>query len=225
VNGAVAVPPELAPLVTDGSGCAIVGAGEQAAVAFAWDPAGCAPAQVNWCASAGEGERGERLIAPAGSGLWRRAPLPAADALFELDQAERRVLVVGRAGTDELAESLAARSVGVTAVERLKRDLLAAAACVVMPGAPGEPLPAEAPAVLAAGRILVTTPRPPAFGLRPGIDHCLGQTRNDLVDLAEAVIRHRDAFAAMRAYARVAAERHRASRVLRDLMVDLELGL
>ena len=54
----------------------------------------------------------ERLIAPAGEGLWRLAPWPAADALFELPppvgeravvtgaDAAARELIVRRAATD-----------------------------------------------------------------------------------------------------------------------------
>jgi hypothetical protein len=47
----------------------------------------------------------------------------------------------------------------------------------------------------------------------------------EVVDLTTSVFRHWDAFAAVRVHGRIAAERHRASRVLADLRVDLELGL
>jgi hypothetical protein len=69
------------------------------------------------------------------------------------------------------------------------------------------------------------TPTNPAFGLRPGIDHCQARTPEALADIAEGTLRHWDAFRAMRVHARIAAERHRTSRVLGDLMVDLELDL
>ena len=130
---------------------------------------------VRWLDGVPEGGRpdGERLIAPAGEGLWRTAPWPAADALFELEPAaEGDAIVVGAdpAARDAVAERAAARGVAVEPVERLDAGRLAGAACVVFADAPGHALtastrlatapptgalPARAFAVLAARRFLI----------------------------------------------------------------------
>ena len=164
-----------------------------------------------------------RMIAPAGEHPWRHAPWPAADALFELDAEGGTVLVVG--DDPGIASELAGRPLEILSAPRLDLARLESAGVVVIAQERGAPLPAEAPAVLAAGRVLVTTPCDPLYGLRPGIDHLSGDGPEEIADLATSATLHWEAFGSMRTYARIAAERHRASRVLSDLLVDLELGL
>jgi hypothetical protein len=188
-------------------------------VAFAWDGAAPPGADVVWSASGGQAAPGARVIAPAGSGLWRRAPWPAADSLFELDAAGEAIVVCGPLRT-RVAALLGERDLPVEAVGRLTAAACRGASVVVATG-DGDAMPAEAPAVLAAGRVLVTGRVTHAFGFRGGIDHCIGTSAEDLADLAESALRHWDAFHGMRVHGRVAAERHRASRVLRALAFDL----
>jgi len=215
-----------AGLVCAGSGFPVVGDGDERhgdAPAVSFSPE--VLADVNWLRGTSEGGREGRTIATAGERLWRRAPWPAADALFEWSPSGANVAVVGDGEAAAVVERLREGGVEVDSVPRLATRELEAAAVVIFAGAAGDPLPAEVPAVLAAGRILVTTPRSPDFGLRAGIDHCVGPGAGDLADLALSAARHPRAFESMRAYGRLAAERHRASRVLADLAADLELGL
>jgi hypothetical protein len=77
--------------------------------------------------------------------------------------------------------------------------------------------------VLAARRILVVRQPSASFGLLPGIDHLSARTAAGAAQLAAAAVLHWDAFAAIREFARVAAEPHRASTVYARLAHDLEL--
>ena len=210
---------DAAGLACAGSGFPVVEEARADGVSVSFSPD--RPADVMWLSRAATD--GGRVIAPSGEGLWRRAPWPAADDLFKWQPDGNGILVVG--DDEVLLGRLRDEGADVVAADTLGPGDLGAAGVVVFPGAAGEPLPAEAPAVLAAGRILVTTPRSPDFGLRPGIDHCVGPSSGDLADLALSATGHPRAFESMRAYGRVAAERHRASRVLAALATDLELGL
>jgi len=214
----------LTELVLAGSGIA---EDERAGdIRFAWDAGDRHDVPLVWVPRPPERNADARLVAPAGDRLWRRAPWPAADALFDLDApADRSVLVLDDGLADEVARSLEGRRLPVTRAARLTRPALEAAAIVVFAGEKGDSLPGEVPSILASGRVLVMTPRTPGLGFRPGLDHCSGETPVMLAELAGSVLRHWDAFESMRVHARIAAERHRASRVLRDLAVDLELGL
>lgn len=200
---------------------------EDAAVAALTGLTTDAGAAVAWSPAARDAAPGERLIAPGGEGLWRRAPLPAADELFELAApgAGTHVLVAGgpeerRAG---LAEDLAARGVAATAAARLDRERLEGAAVVLMVADPRAPLPSLAPAVMAAGRILVAPRSRPSFGFQPGTDHLAYDDDSAAAAWADAAARAPEAFAAVTVLARVAAEAHRASRVLHRLATDLAL--
>jgi hypothetical protein len=217
---------EVAGLVFAGSGLPVA-APSEADVRFEWDVSAIADTGVLWVARAAEGRSGARVIAPCGDGLWRRAPWPAADTLFDLDPPTReQALVIGDGpAAAELAGMLETHGVAVARAARLSAGELEAASVVVLAGEPDEALPGEAPAVLAAGRVLATSPRSALFGFRPGIDHCCGETPAALANLVESVLRYWDAFGSMRAHGRIAAARHRSSRVLRDLETDLELGL
>lgn len=193
---------------------------------FEWDGSEAPRSDVLWLARPGVGRAAGRVIGPAGGGLWRYAPWPAADVLFDLaPPTGDAAVVIGEGAAAEVSSMLETRGIAVTRASRLGVSELESASVVVFPGEPGGPLPGEVPAVLAAGRVLVTSPCLPAFGFRPGIDHCQRTGPEGLASLTESVLRHWEAFGAMRAHARRAAERHRASRVLRDLLVDIELGL
>lgn len=164
------------------------------------------------------------VIAPNGDGLWRRAPWPVNDALFELDlpaepaiavaveDAGRRAGLLDRIGGEAPAEGC----------ERLTADVLERAGVVVM-SASGERFPARAFAVLAARRVLVLDRLPAAFGLLAGRDHVQAGTDAEALQAAVSAIRHPRSFGWMRELGALAAERHRASRVYARLATDLEL--
>ena len=183
-------------------------------------------AGVVWRATPGDAAAGVRTIAPGGAGLWRRAPLPAADALFGLPAArgDAGVLVAGGA-TDARADAVAALTaagVEARAVAVPAPPDLVGAALVVLVGTPGEPLGALAAPVLAAGRVLVAPRAAPAFGFAAGVDHLAYHDTDELARLAVAAHRHREAFAPVAILGCVAAEAHRASTVLARLAADLE---
>ena len=169
----------------------------------------------------------ERLIAQTGDGLWRVAPWPVADALFDLEPpgAEAGVLVAGgeEQRREDLRATVAAGGVPVVARERLALADLRAAAVLILPSAPEAPLPARAIVVLAAGRLLVTARCRPAFGLQSGIDHLAATTNGEAARLAGAALRFPRAFSSLRAFGRLAAAPHRASLVYRRLLADVTL--
>jgi hypothetical protein len=157
---------------------------------------------------------------------WRRAPLPAADALAELRETSGAgVLVVGgeEAERKSAEQTLRARAVPVRVAPRLTRAELASAAVVAMLGAPGEPLPPAAPAVIVAGRLLVAPRAEPAFGLLPWIDHLPYDHLDDMACSADAAQSFPEAFEAIAAMGVVAAEAHLASAVYGRLAIDAEL--
>jgi hypothetical protein len=165
----------------------------------------------------------ERLMGPAGDGLWRVAPWPAADALFELDAAVGdRSLVVG-ADAGAVAERGAARGVPVELVERLDAGRLSEVACVVLADSPGGALPAQAFAVLAARRLLIVPRLQTTFGLEDGLDHVEFADPDEAVTLVEAYRRAPEAFARVTAWGRVKAEAQRASVVYGRLAEDIRL--
>jgi len=184
---------------------------------------------------------GERLIAPAGGGLWRSAPWPAADALFTLapPSGDRCLLVGGRTrvadrpgepaadaeprGDETVAERALARGVEIDSVDRLDAELLAGAACVILADSPGSALPVRAFAVLAAGRLLVTPRLETTFGLEDGLDHLEFGGPDDAVTLVEAYRRVPEAFARIAAWGRLKAEPQRASVAYARLAADLRL--
>jgi hypothetical protein len=166
-----------------------------------------------------------RLMAPAGEGLWRVAPWPAADALFELPApAGGRAIV---AGADEsvrglIVERAAARGVAIHEVHELDARLLADSACVIL-AEPDGVLPARSFAVLAARRLLIV-PRPPAsFGLEDGLDHLEFDDPEEAVTLVEAYRRSPEAFARVTAWGRAKVSAQRASVVYGRLAADLRL--
>jgi hypothetical protein len=166
-----------------------------------------------------------RLIAPAGDGLWRLAPWPAADSLFELPPSpgERAIVHGGDESVRRLIlERSAARGVAIDEVDELDADLLGDVACVIL-AEPGGVLPARSFAVLAARRLLIV-PRPPAsFGLEDGLDHLEFDDPEEAVTLVESYQRAPDAFCRITAWGRVKAEAQRASVVYGRLAEDLRL--
>jgi len=160
-------------------------------------------------------------------GVWRRLPWPAGTRACELaPPAAAAALVAGPPElTGPIAERLTSRELPVTVRERADLDAIAAASVVVLPVPGGAPPPAEAFAVLAAGRVLVTGRCEPTFGLQPGIDCFMEPTDDGAAQRAEAVLRWPEAFELLRALGRIAAERQRAEVVLRRLAVDAALGV
>ena len=89
---------------------------------------------IVWGDSSGYG-LAPRRVTTSGAGVWRRAPLPAADALADLrEENGAGVLVVGGEEADRRSaeEKLRARAVQVRVTTRLTRAELGSAAVVVM---------------------------------------------------------------------------------------------
>ena len=200
--------------------------GDGPVVALADAADGPALPAVRWLgrAPSADDPPAERLMAPAGDGLWRAAPWPAADALFELDAAVgSRCLVAG--ADPELREAVveraAARGAALEQVEQLDAGRLAGAACVVFADSPSGALPARAFAVLAARRVLIVPRLETAFGLEDGLDHVQFAAPDEAVTLVEAYRRTPEAFARITAWGRLKAEAQRASVVYGRLAEDL----
>jgi len=187
--------------------------------------AGGEGADVLWRDGRAEGGRGQRVIAQEGPHLWRCAPWPVRDELFELPPPDdRNVLVVGPGSDrDQVSERLDELDGRVLEADVLERRDLEAAAVVVFAQPEGRPLPAPAFAVLAARRILVVRTPSVSFGLLPGIDHLSARTAAGAAQLAASAVLYWDAFAAIRALGLVAARPRRASTVYARLLRDLEL--
>lgn len=217
--------------------------GDAAVIALGAAAAGGPTPAVRWLdREPGEADPpGERLIAPAGGGLWRCAPWPAADALFtlapptgdrcllvgspirELDRSRPPAAGAEPTGEETVAERALARGVEVDSVDRLDAELLAGAACVILADSPGGALPARAFAVLAAGRLLVTPRLETTFGLEDGLDHLEFGGPDDAVTLVEAYRRVPGAFARIAAWGRLKAGPQRASVAYARLAADLRL--
>lgn len=182
-------------------------------------------ADVVWREGTARGGGGRKVIAQDGTGLWRCAPWPVRDELFELaSPAARNILVVGdERDREKVHEWLDPDDGRVRDANVLERADLEDAAVVLFAQPDGRPLPGPAFAVLATRRVLVVRNPSVSFGLLPGIDHLAARTAAGAVQLAIAVLLHWDAFAGIRAYGTVAADPHRASTVYARLARDLEL--
>jgi len=162
----------------------------------------------------------ERVVAPAGDGLWRRMPWPAADQLFDLPPAAdaRAVLVIGDDGS--IAAGLRGNDLNVTTAEELTLDALQVAAVVVMIGGHGA-LPAQAPAALAARRVLVADATETTFGLQSGIEFFQSQHAGEAIERATMACLHPNAVRPVRAMGARAALDHRASVIYPRLAEEL----
>jgi hypothetical protein len=182
---------------------------------------------VRWLEAPGPSKPGAIDIAPAGDGLWRRAPWPAADGLDEIGPAPPNgpVAVAGGDATrrGELAYALAQRELPVVETEQLDRAVLERASAVLLFPAPGaeEALPAQAPPVLASRRLLVTPAAEVNFGFLPGIDHLEFTLYWEAVEQLAAARTDPASVESIVAWGALAARRHRASRVFADLEADL----
>jgi hypothetical protein len=143
------------------------------------------------------------------------------------------VALVGPAGEarDHILAKLGERSIPATAADRLTEAGLRAASAVVLMGEADAPLPeaplnasampGEAPAVLAARRLLIAPRCETGFGLLAGSDHLAFSTGDDVVQYADAALTFPRSFEPLRVLGAVAAERHRASRVYARLAAEL----
>lgn len=168
----------------------------------------------------------ELVIGPAGEGLWRRAPWPAADALFDFPPASAApaLLVGSEAGLgDAVAERAAARGVSMRHAEWLDAATLASAGCVVLAESPGGALPSRAFAVLAAGRLLIAPRLRTTFGLEDTLDHLEFADPDEAVTAAQAFAADPETFGRVVAWGRLKAEQQRASVVYARLAEDLRL--
>jgi hypothetical protein len=169
---------------------------------------------------------GELTVAPQGDGLWRRAPWPAADALFDLappaDGAAALVVGADEAPRAALCEKLAAHGLSPAHAPRLLLAELTGAAIVVF--ADDDGFPALVPAACAAGRLVILRCPAPLFGWEDGVD-CFVADGDRAVVLAQTAARAPRAFDVVRAMGRLTARAHRASDVYERLALDLSLGV
>ena len=174
----------------------------------------------------GTGQSGELTVATRGEGLWRRAPWPAADALFNVaapaDGASVLVVHADEARRALLGEKLAAHGLSPSHAPRLRLADLVRAATVIFLDDGG--FPALAPAACAAGRMVIVQRRRPLFGWQDGVD-CFVADDDRAVVIAQTAGRAPQAFEVVRAMSRLAARPHRASEVYERLAFDLSLGI
>ena len=214
--------------------------GDGLLVALGEADAGGRAADLRWlgepASSAPSVPAAARLAAPAGDGLWSRAPWPVRDELFDLPPPRARaglLVVTGSHDRGELLEKLAARGIAVVADAELTADALAGAAAVAfppltegdpVPGARQDALPGAVFAPLAARRPLIAPRARATFGLLPAVDHLAASTDDEVVQYADALLAYPDAFALQVELGRVAAEQRRASAAYGRLVADLEPG-
>jgi hypothetical protein len=171
-------------------------------------------------------EPSDLLIATRGDGLWRRAPWPAADALYDAPAPAdpAAVLVVHPDGERraEVGGKLEAHGLRPLPAPRLRHDDLLSVASVVFLDDGG--FPEQAFAACAAGRLAIVQGRGPLFGLQDGVD-CFVADDDRAVVFAQMAARAPQAFAAVGALGRLAAAAHRASDVYERLALDVELGV
>jgi hypothetical protein len=168
-----------------------------------------------------------RVIATGGEALWRRQPLPVADALWELPPSSKTiVLLVGTPGDgrDIAEQKLRAQLPSVRAVSEITLSALSECAVVAFHGPPGRPLHGAAFTALAAGRPLIAPDSDPAFGLIAGVDHLSHHHDDELVQAAIVAVAYPFMFEPIVAMGRLAAETRRASVVYERLLIDLRLG-
>ncbi len=159
-----------------------------------------------------------------GAGAWRDAPPPAADALAGLEPGSGVLVAGGTAGQRQsVLEKLEGRNVEARGAAGLDIEGLRRAAVVALVGESGAPLAGAAPAVLAAGRLLVAPRAEPAFGLLPWSDHLSYEHEDELVWCADVAFTYPDAFEPVAAMASLAVEPHLASNVYGRLAIDAEL--
>jgi hypothetical protein len=177
-----------------------------------------------WRERAAAADAEHPTIGPGGSGLWRRAPLPTADALFDPPSGEGRgILVVDGDPVQRgrTVDALRRKAIDTRSYAEPSPDDLASASTIVVVGGPDEPLPALAIAALARGRLVLAPRSEPSFGLNPGVDHLTYAHEDELVRVAQAADAWPRAFTAIAAMGRAAAEAHRASVVYPRMAADL----
>lgn len=171
-------------------------------------------------------EPAERVIAQDGPGLWRRAPWPVSDSLFDLPPAPgsgRLLVVAPEPEGREAVARLEAHGVEAVTTGALTRRALEDAVGVLAIAASGEPTPAWLMAPLAARRVLLRVGGRPEFGLEAGIDHLVAQELGQAALLAAALVHEPGAFGSMRAFGALTAGRHRASSVYARMLADIRL--
>jgi hypothetical protein len=166
-----------------------------------------------------------RVAAPDGDEPHSRAALPVRDDLFDLPMAaDGSFLVVSRDAErrDAVVDELVRGGTPGLGADSLTRDGLAGARVVAFLGEPGQrSIPASAPAVLAARRLLVAPPAELTFGLEPGSDHLVAIEDQHVLEYAPIARGLGRSLETFTAFGRVTAELHRASVVYGRLALEL----
>ena len=154
--------------------------------------------------------------ANAGDGaLVLARPWPVADDVFDLPDAAHDsaclVLAPDSESAQPVAERLEERRLQVTVAGGVTRESLADARIVV---SLAPELPAEAFAVLAAGRLLVACADERTYGLQAWIDYVPFANEDELVQVADTLATYPRSWAPLRALGRQSAEAHRATRAI-----------
>ena len=104
----------------------------------------------------------------------------------------------------DIEKRAAARNVFLEVVDRLDGAAIERAACIILADS-DDRLPVDAPAVLAAGRILLVPRLIRTFGLQDGLDHLEFSDADDAITLVQAYQRFPEAFVRVSVWARIAA--------------------
>jgi len=180
---------------------------------------------LRWLPAPATASDGERVAAPDGEGLHSRAALPVRDELFELPAPDGGNLLVVSGNADRrgaLVDELVQARVAGAGAESLTLEGLAAARAVAFLPEPGErSMPASAPAVLAARRVLIAPPAELTFGLEAGTDHLVASEDQHVLEYAAISIGLGRSLETLTVLGRVTAERHRASVVYGRLVREL----
>ena len=181
---------------------------------------------LRWLARPAPQRVAAATIAPGGEGLHGHALLPVRDELFALPPTPdpASLLVVSRDADRRgaLVGKVQKHGLPAAGAESLTREGLAGTAIVAFLTEPGDStMPASAPAVLAARRLLIAPPTRLSFGLLAGTDHLSAPGDDHVLAYALMALVSPRSFDAVTVLGRVTAEYHRASSVYGRLVSEL----
>ena len=187
-------------------------------------PSARAP-DLRWLPRAAATSDGERVAAPDGDRLHSRAALPVRDDLFGLPEPDGGNLLVVSGDADRrgaVVDELVRGGIAGVGAESLTLEGLTDARVVAFLSEPGQrSMPASAPAVLAARRLLIAPPAELTFGLEAGSDHLVAIEDQHVLEYAAIASGLEGSLETLTVLGRVSAEAHRASVVYGRLVREL----